>query len=204
MDSVVTSRRSASQDRAKITVEKCLDACRDLLIESGFEKLTMSEVARSAGIAMGTLYQYFADRTALLKVLLERHNAAVGVGLEAALDDVDDLDDLIIRMIALSDGYFDLHEHDRFVRALWTGVQGDDRLQMIDIEDTRRKASRAAKLSRRAHRGVEPSQLTARWFVVLQSTLYAARLAALAPPDDRQEIRKTFQLMATAALRAKA
>jgi AcrR family transcriptional regulator len=202
MNSLVTARRSASQVRAKITVERCLEACRELLTEYGFEKLTMSAVALSAGIAMGTLYQYFADRTALLEVLLERHNAAVGVGLEAALDDVDDLDDLIVRMIALSDNYFDLHEHDRFVRALWTGVQGDDRLQMIDIEDTRRKASRAAKLSRRAHRGINPSELTARWFVVLQSTLYAARLAALSSPDDRPEMRKTFQLMATAALRA--
>ena len=194
-------RRNASQDRAKVTVEKCIDACRELMIASGYERLTMSEIARSAGISMGTLYQYFGDRSALLEVLLDRHNAAVGIGLEEALDDVDDIDDLIVRMTAVSESYFDLHEHDRFVQALWTGVQGDDRLQLIDIEDTRRKATRAAKLSRRAHRGVDAQLLTTRWFMILQSTLYAARLAALSPPEDRRQMRLTYQYMAAAALR---
>ncbi len=37
-------------------------ACRDLLLEEGIEKLTVSQIARTAGVGKGTIYEYFANK----------------------------------------------------------------------------------------------------------------------------------------------
>src|SRR3712207_2109776 len=51
-----------------------LDAATHVFAEQGFHRTTIRDVARAAGVADGTIYNYFANKTALLLGLLDRIN----------------------------------------------------------------------------------------------------------------------------------
>src|SRR3954454_9336072 len=68
-----TARRRPMQRRSAERVGRLLDACAEVLDEVGYDALTTREVARRAGVPIGTLYQFFADRQALCRALAERN-----------------------------------------------------------------------------------------------------------------------------------
>ena len=53
---------------------RILDATEELLTEQLFESLTISAIARRAGVAVGTIYTRFENKEALLPALFERHH----------------------------------------------------------------------------------------------------------------------------------
>ncbi|WP_433227267.1 TetR/AcrR family transcriptional regulator [Actinomadura formosensis] len=68
-------RRRPAQRRSAERFERLLDACAELLAEHGFEALTTREVARRAGVPIGTLYQFFDGKSGLLYELAMRNLA---------------------------------------------------------------------------------------------------------------------------------
>jgi AcrR family transcriptional regulator len=57
---------------AEITRERILDGAVQAVALHGLSKLGMSDVSRSAGVARGTVYRYFASRDELLNALAAR------------------------------------------------------------------------------------------------------------------------------------
>ncbi|WP_204057678.1 TetR/AcrR family transcriptional regulator [Microbispora corallina] len=76
-----TLRRRPAQRRSQERVERMLDECARLLDEVGYEGLTTKEVARRAEVPIGTFYQFFSDKQALVRALALRN-------LDAFLDRV--------------------------------------------------------------------------------------------------------------------
>ncbi|MEU5987549.1 TetR/AcrR family transcriptional regulator [Spirillospora sp. NPDC047418] len=72
-------RRRPTQRRSAERFERLLDACAELLAETGHDALTTREVARRAGVPIGTLYQFFDGRSGLLYELAMR-NLAILLG----------------------------------------------------------------------------------------------------------------------------
>ncbi|MET8570259.1 TetR/AcrR family transcriptional regulator [Streptomyces sp. NPDC004783] len=68
-----TLRRLPVQKRSAERFERLLDACAELLDEVGYAALTTKEVARRAGVPIGTLYQFFSDREGLISALAARN-----------------------------------------------------------------------------------------------------------------------------------
>jgi AcrR family transcriptional regulator len=71
------SRRQPRQSRAQETVDALLTATKTLLIRGGVEAATTNAVAKLAGVSIGSLYQYFPSREALIFELSRRHVADV-------------------------------------------------------------------------------------------------------------------------------
>jgi AcrR family transcriptional regulator len=65
-------------------VDAILEATIQLLLSEGKERLTTTRVALRAGVSVGTLYQYFPNKTALLKAVLKRNLDAVTDAVEQA------------------------------------------------------------------------------------------------------------------------
>jgi AcrR family transcriptional regulator len=63
-------------------VDAILEATLQVLLEVGKERLTTTRVARRAGVSVGTLYQYFPNKSALLKGALKRHMDQVTEAVE--------------------------------------------------------------------------------------------------------------------------
>src|SRR5437667_11854396 len=66
-------RKSPVQARSAATVDAVLEATIQVLLQVGKERLTTTKVALRAGVSVGTLYQYFPNKSALLKAALKRH-----------------------------------------------------------------------------------------------------------------------------------
>jgi len=68
-----TARKLPVQDRSRRTVEAILDAAAHLFVERGYAATTTNHVAEAAGVSVGSLYQYFPSKDALLVALDLRH-----------------------------------------------------------------------------------------------------------------------------------
>jgi len=67
-------RKSASQKRSKATVETLLDATARVLTRHGYDRASTNRIAETAGVSVGSLYQYFPNKEALVAALVARHN----------------------------------------------------------------------------------------------------------------------------------
>ena len=67
-----TPRNQPQQPRSRATVSVILDAAIRVLDREGLDAMTTSRVAEVAGVSVGTLYQYFAHREAIIEALQSR------------------------------------------------------------------------------------------------------------------------------------
>lgn len=77
-------RKLPSQARSKVTIDAIFEATIQVLISVGYGRLTTTQVAARAGVSVGTLYQYFPHKEALLYAVTERYLNEVAKEVEAA------------------------------------------------------------------------------------------------------------------------
>ena len=75
-------RKSPVQARSAASVEAILEATIQVLLGVGKGRLTTTRVAARAGVSVGTLYQYFPNKSALLQAALRRHLEEIGKAVE--------------------------------------------------------------------------------------------------------------------------
>lgn len=79
------NRKVPKQARAQRTVETILEATAQILAEVGSERLTTNYLAERAGFSVGTIYQYFPNREAIVLALVARQREAVGRRIQTLL-----------------------------------------------------------------------------------------------------------------------
>ena len=80
------ARRKPQQERALEKVGLMLEAATRILDKHGLAGLNTNRVAEVAGISIGTVYQYFSDKSQLLDALAERELEALTDSILAALN----------------------------------------------------------------------------------------------------------------------
>jgi AcrR family transcriptional regulator len=78
-------RRTPVQRRSRERVAKIMAAAERIVVEDGVDALSTREVARRTRIPVASLYQYFADREAIIAALIERHISSMDERIAAAL-----------------------------------------------------------------------------------------------------------------------
>lgn len=86
-----TPRKAPQQQRSRLTVERILEVAAQLFEEDGLETTT-NDVALAAGCSIGTLYQYFPNKRALLYALALEHVRSVSTMLEVTFARLTDTD----------------------------------------------------------------------------------------------------------------
>jgi AcrR family transcriptional regulator len=66
-------RKSASQERSRATVDALLEATTRILIKEGYDQASTNRIAEVAGVSIGSLYQYFPSKEALVAAVIDRH-----------------------------------------------------------------------------------------------------------------------------------
>ncbi|MEG1626925.1 TetR/AcrR family transcriptional regulator [Pseudomonas sp.] len=123
-------RKRPSQSRSRALVDAVEQACLRILDESGEESLTVARIAEISGVAVGSIYQYFPNKDAIVALLYERildqeseellkvRERLVGVPLKAALSDI------LANIIRVETRLFKLNKafHLRYHSALHLGM----------------------------------------------------------------------------------
>jgi AcrR family transcriptional regulator len=93
-------RKAPRQRRSAATVDAILEAAAHILEREGLAALTTNRVAERAGASIGSLYQYFPNKEAILAALIRRERAALAASVAAALEGPGGFDARLDRLIA--------------------------------------------------------------------------------------------------------
>ncbi|HZS38783.1 MAG TPA: TetR/AcrR family transcriptional regulator [Polyangia bacterium] len=66
-------RKLPTQARSRVTIDVILTATARILQRDGFDRASTNRIAEAAGVSIGSLYQYFPSKEALVAALVERH-----------------------------------------------------------------------------------------------------------------------------------
>ncbi|MFY9852473.1 MAG: TetR/AcrR family transcriptional regulator [Terracidiphilus sp.] len=104
-------RRQPIQKRAQETVDAILEAVIRLLKRRGASAITTNNIAETAGVSIGSVYQYFPNKEAIFVALHERHIDQVDRALQRKIGEVkaDTLDELVTGLL---DGMIEAHASD--------------------------------------------------------------------------------------------
>jgi AcrR family transcriptional regulator len=84
-------RKRGSQERSRATVAALVEATARILVREGFDKASTNRIAEVAGVSVGSLYQYFPSKEALVFAVVEKHNREIMQLVGSALAEIGSL-----------------------------------------------------------------------------------------------------------------
>lgn len=202
-------RRRPLQERSRKRIATILGAAAELVREKGADGLVISEVAERAEVPIGSVYQYFPGKAAIVRALAEGR--------------LEKLRELLVRDIGafvaskpskrrlgeavdlLVDGYYELYANDPTFRAIWGGVQADPALRDLDVKDNQQNARIIQRALKPYFTNMPAEELYGLCLLICDSTASSLRLA-LEPGTSTaasRSIVRELKTMLTVYLRSK-
>ena len=69
----LSPRKKPQQRRSRVTIDTILEATIQVLLAEGLDRITTIQIAGRAGVSVGSVYQYFPNKRALLAAVVRRH-----------------------------------------------------------------------------------------------------------------------------------
>jgi AcrR family transcriptional regulator len=202
---MTTEHRAPRQQRSKDRVEAILEAALALVVEQGAEALAMREVARRAGVQIGSIYQYFPSKAAIIRELARRNLERVH---ELLAQEVEQLfagrrrPSPTAAVNRVVDAYFAHYRDHPDAKAVWAGAQSDPELQQLEVEDTRSTARFMVPPLAKILRRDDEDAIYALALLMNEVTSAAVRLALSVEPPLREQLVKDLKSMLIATLLA--
>lgn len=142
---ILEPRKRPTQERSHKKFDQLLQVARELLLEVGFESFTCEEVAHRAGLPIGTLYQFFANKYVIVCELDRVDAVAVRRELDELAAQIPSLDWLKL-LDRLLDHMATLWRDDPSRRAVWHAVQSTPATRATAAVTERELAAEVAKV----------------------------------------------------------
>lgn len=188
------------QKRSRERFERMLSVATELIMRDGSDALRMSEIAERAGVPIGSLYQFFPDKTALIGTLVERANTEGRRCIEECLAQVRDEAGFRAAFADLVDIYYRLFLAEPAMRDIWFGAQADKTLRALQLDDSRRNGAIVAATLKRLRPAADPGKLERSAFIVMHLGEEAMRLAISVPRVEGDALVDAYKRMALAEL----
>ena len=193
-------RRKPSQTRSREKVELILGCATALIAQQGSDAMRMSEVAQNAGISIGALYQYFPDKTAIVRVLAQRYNLEARECIEQCLTQVQDFPRLIEAFSCLIDEYYALFMAEPVMRDIWAATQASKTLREEEVAESRLNGALLAAAIRRLRPEADPVAVENAAFLLMHLGEATMRLAVSTGPEEGRELVESYKQMAAKVL----
>ena len=97
-------RKQASQQRSRATVDALIEATARILVREGFDAVSTNRIAEQAGVSVGSLYQYFPGKEALVAAVIDRHHRELMQVVRGALAEVasDPIEEAVRKLVAVA------------------------------------------------------------------------------------------------------
>jgi len=129
------ARLVPTQQRSRERFERILQCAAEVMAEKGSEAFRMSDIVERTGVAFGSLYQYFPDKTAIIGTLAERYNAIGRDCVRRDLSTMTSVKELHPALGRITDSYYQMFIDEPVMRDIWQATQADRALQKLDEED---------------------------------------------------------------------
>ncbi|TPL47475.1 TetR/AcrR family transcriptional regulator [Mesorhizobium sp. B2-4-6] len=193
---IASPRRSPMQQRSRERVERMLAAASALIAEQGSDAMRMGEVAERAGVSIGSLYQFFPDKRAIVWALAERYTAESQACIATALKDVRDVEGMKRAFSELVDIYYQLFLAEPVMRDIWSGTQADKALRELELADSRANAEFLVAVLKRLRPHADPVELETTAFLTWQMGEAAVRLAISVDREEGDRLVAAYKRMA--------
>ncbi|MBU1379139.1 MAG: TetR family transcriptional regulator [Alphaproteobacteria bacterium] len=194
--------RSPIQARSRDRVDRILAMATEIIAERGGDHLKMSDLAARTGISIGSLYQYFPDKAAVMRALTARVHAGSRQCIEDALAPVRSRAELIEAFNGLIDVYWSLFLAEPAMRDIWAGAQADKALVELELSESRRHGEMLAAAIRRARPDADPEAVAPTAFLIWQLGEATMRLAIALPRAEGDAIVAAYKRMSVQAILA--
>lgn len=145
---VTKPRKHASQKRSRATVDALIQATARILVKEGFDKASTNHIADVAGVSIGSLYQYYPGKEALVAAVIDRHNQEIMQVVRSAAAEVtaQPLEKAVRRLVAAA---IEAHRVDpRLHRVLAEQLPRTGRLENVETFNREAHALFTAYLER--------------------------------------------------------
>lgn len=136
----ITFRKKPQQERSIQRVDAILSVAARLIAEKGVGAMKMTELAAVAGIPIGSVYQYFPDKSAIVRALLDRHSNIIQRKVEDAFAAVTSLNGAIELTCSMIDWYYSEFRGDPAYLGVWLGTDIDRDILQLNIQHSNRVA----------------------------------------------------------------
>ncbi|PST23570.1 TetR family transcriptional regulator [Rhizobium sp. JAB6] len=136
----ITFRRRPQQERSIQRVDAILSAAAALIAEKGVSAMKMTELAAVAAIPIGSVYQYFPDKAAIVRALLDRHSSRIRQKVGETFALVTSLDHAIELVCAMVDWYYREFRSDPAYLGVWLGTDIDRDILQLNMQHSDRVA----------------------------------------------------------------
>ncbi|MCJ8052321.1 TetR family transcriptional regulator [Shinella curvata] len=195
-------RRAPSQKRSRERLDAILANATEMIAHTGSDALRMSELAQRTGISIGSLYQYFPDKSAVVHALAERCNEESRACIAEGLSAVASMEDFAIAFGALIDTYYAIFLAEPVIRDIWSAVQADGALRAMEVAESRRNGALLGAQLKALRPAVNPAKIDATALLVMHLGEATMRLAVSVERAEGDALVESYKRMAIRDLTA--
>ena len=129
------------QERGRERVAKILQSASRLVLETGHLDIKMTHVAKSAGIPIGSVYQFFPTRDALIGQLYATQMTAIDESLREGIAQADSLDTLISGIRGTLANQLSTVKRRPILALIWSSASSHPAIRKADLANTQKNAS---------------------------------------------------------------
>ncbi|MEM1142853.1 MAG: TetR/AcrR family transcriptional regulator [Pseudomonadota bacterium] len=188
-----------TQERSRVKVERILDAALSLAAKQGSLELKMTDIADNADVAVGTLYQFFPSRSAVIGALFAREMTPIDNSIDQLHSGEPTDQPLAERIEKLILSHLKLAKRHPGLAVLWAASAVDPAVEAADLANTRKNAARlTSHLTYSVSDTVDEQDVYATALLVCHLWSSVVRLCLRSRPADARRIVRQYAAMIAA------
>ncbi|WP_299640528.1 TetR family transcriptional regulator [uncultured Tateyamaria sp.] len=192
METSIKIRKTPVQARSKARVEQILKAAEEMISDHGSDGLKMSAVAKRADVPIGTVYQFFPNKSALIQTLATSVMSDIRDSIDADFIGVSSLADAADRIEISLRAYQQFLKSNPTVRDILCSTQGDKKLQQLDLDDSRKNGETLLRHLKPLVDDSQHDQLATMCFMNTHLTGALVRMTVELDDDEAESLMNMF------------